>query len=151
MGAAGNDAERQVHALGQQHVGYGDQRLRRGGVVEHLLAAVVHVDAGVVFALRLGDHLDHLGGGHPQAGGQAGRALENPERTIGIRLPDWAGERALPLLLPEEMGDPQAYNGRTLLVTVETPGELSEFIWNNKRLPMQGGAIAAKEVRNGEE
>ena len=82
----------------------------------------------------------------------AGRpALENPERTIGIRLPDWAGERALPLLLPEEMGDPQAYNGRTLLVTVETPGELSEFIWNNKRLPMEGGAIAAKEVRNGEE
>ena len=40
---------------------------------------------------------------------------------------------------------------RTLLVTVETPGELSEFIWNNKRLPMEGGAIAAKEVRNGEE
>lgn len=87
----------------------------------------------------------------PEEWAQAGRALENPERTIGIRLPDWAGERALPLLLPEEMGDPQAYNGRTLLVTVETPGELSEFIWNNKRLPMQGGAIAAKEVRNGEE
>ena len=86
----------------------------------------------------------------PEEWAQAGRALENPERTIGVRLPDWAGERAL-LLLPEEMGDPQAYNGRTLLVTVETPGELSEFIWNNKRLPMEGGAIAAKEVRNGEE
>ena len=87
----------------------------------------------------------------PEEWAQEGYALETPERVVGIRLPDWAGERALPLLLPEEMGDPQAYDGRTLLVTVETPGELSEFIWNNKRLPMEGGAIAAKEIRNGEE
>ena len=83
----------------------------------------------------------------PEEWAQEGYTLEMPERVVGIRLPDWAGERALPLQLPEEMGDPQAYDGRTLLVTVETPGELSEFIWNNKRLPMEGGAIAAKEIR----
>ena len=48
MGSAGNNAESQIHPLGQQQVGCGNEGLRIGRMIEHFLAAVVHVDAGTV-------------------------------------------------------------------------------------------------------
>ena len=77
MGAAGHDPHGQVHPLGHQQVGGGNQRLRVGGVVKHFQLAIVHVDAGIPPDVGPGDHFQHLAGGNPEAGAQAGGPLEH--------------------------------------------------------------------------
>ena len=68
MGAAGNNAESKVHPLCQQQMGGGDQCLRICGMVEHLLAAVIHIDTGIPADMGSGNHFQHLAGADPQAG-----------------------------------------------------------------------------------
>ena len=77
MVAAGDDAHGQVDAFGHQQVRCGDQRFGVGSVVEHFQFAVVHINAGVPADVGPGDEFQHLPGGDPQAGTQAGCPLEN--------------------------------------------------------------------------
>ena len=63
--------------LGQQQVADGNQRLRIGRMVVDLLAAIVEIDAGIIGDICLGNFPENLCRGHPQAGGQACRTLED--------------------------------------------------------------------------
>ena len=76
MIAAGDDPQRQIHPLGQQQVGGGDHGFRGGGMIEHFVFAVVHINGGVPADVGPGYHFQNLAGADPQTGGQAGASLE---------------------------------------------------------------------------
>ena len=77
MAAAGDHPQGQIHPLGQQQLGGGNQRLGVAGVVEHFQFAIVHINAGVRTDAGSCHNVQHFPAGNPETGAQAGCTLEH--------------------------------------------------------------------------
>ena len=77
MVTVGDNPQGQIHPLGHEQVGRGNDGLFVGDVVENLQVTVVQVYGGIPADMGSGNHLQNLAGADPQAGTQTGGPLED--------------------------------------------------------------------------